>query len=175
MAKKKNKAKSKPYVKVTKPKVVPKNVDEAEAKEEIKNSTENLEQTTVENNTSAELSTENEITDVESAEITATENADAEQSKADETKPEQANQKKKEKNKVVEVKAKDVGKNKKEKKPNKLAKSLKDTGNELKKVTWPKFKDVVKQTGVVLVVVIVFTLVLFGIDRLCSLLTGLLF
>ncbi len=81
------------------------------------------------------------------------------------------------KNKVVEVKAKDVGKKdkKKDKKPNKIAKSLKDTGNELKKVTWPKFKDVVKQTGIVLAVVIVFAVVLFGIDQLCSLLTGLLF
>jgi len=82
----------------------------------------------------------------------------------------------KKKGKVVEVKAKDVDKNKKkDKKPNKLVKSLKDTGNELKKVTWPSFKEVVKQTGVVLVVVLVFAVVLFCIDRLCSLLTGLLF
>ena len=81
-------------------------------------------------------------------------------------------------NKVVEVKAKDVAKKKKDnksKKPNKVAKALKDTGNELKKVSWPKFKEVVKQTGIVLVVVIVFTLVLFGFDRLCSWLTGFLF
>lgn len=81
-------------------------------------------------------------------------------------------------NKVVEVKAKDVAKTKKKdkvKKPNKIAKSLKETGNELKKVTWPKFKEVVKQTGIVLAVVIVFTLVIFGVDRLCSLLTGLLY
>ena len=82
-------------------------------------------------------------------------------------------------NKVVEVKAKDVAKKqKKEKKvkqPNKVAKALKDTGNELKKVTWPKFKDVVKQTGIVLVVVLVFAVVLFGFDRLCAWLTGFLF
>ena len=80
-------------------------------------------------------------------------------------------------NKVVEVKAKDVAKKKKEKvkKPNKMAKALKDTGNELKKVSWPKFSTVAKQTGIVLVVVLVFTLVLFGIDRLCSWLTGFLF
>ncbi len=78
--------------------------------------------------------------------------------------------------KVVEVKAKNAKPKKdKVKKPNKLAKSLKDTGAELKKVSWPKFKDVVKQTGVVLVVVIVFTLVLFGLDKLCSWLVGLLF
>ena len=82
-------------------------------------------------------------------------------------------------NKVVEVKAKDVAKkqkkDKKVKQPNKVAKALKDTGNELKKVTWPKFKDVVKQTGIVLVVVLVFAVVLFGFDRLCSWLTGFLF
>lgn len=90
----------------------------------------------------------------------------------------QTNEKVEEKNnKVVEVKAKDVNKKKKDKvkKPNKIAKSLKETGNELKKVSWPSFKDVVKQTCVVLVVVIVFGIVLFGFDRLCSWLTGLLF
>ena len=57
------------------------------------------------------------------------------------------------------------------KKPSKIAKALKDTGNELKKVSWPGFKQVVKQTGIVLVVVIVFAAVLFGLDRLCSLFT----
>lgn len=78
--------------------------------------------------------------------------------------------------KVVEVKAKSAKQKKnKVKKPSKIAKSLKDTGAELKKVNWPKFKDVVKQTGVVLVVVIVFAVVLFGLDKLCSWLVGLLF
>lgn len=73
-------------------------------------------------------------------------------------------------NKVVEVKAKDVAKKKKDKikKPNKVAKALKETGSELKKVSWPKFKEVVKQTSIVLVIVIVFALVLLGIDRLCN-------
>ena len=82
-------------------------------------------------------------------------------------------------NKVVEVKAKDVAKDKKKKdkakKPNKMAKALKDTGNELKKVSWPGFKQVVKQTGIVLAFVLVFGVVLFGFDRLCSWLTGFLF
>ena len=79
-------------------------------------------------------------------------------------------------NKVVEVKAKDTKKKPhKEKKPNKIGKALKETGNELKKVTWPKFKEVVKQTGIVLVFVLLFAVVLFGIDRLCAWLTGLLF
>ena len=82
-------------------------------------------------------------------------------------------------NKVVEVKAKDVAKDKKKKdktkKPNKVAKALKDTGNELKKVSWPGFKQVAKQTGIVLAFVLICGLVLFGFERLCSWLTGLLF
>ena len=82
-------------------------------------------------------------------------------------------------NKVVEVKAKDVAKDKKKKdkvkKPNKVAKALKDTGNELKKVSWPGFKQVAKQTGIVLAFVLVFGIVLFGFERLCSWLTGFLF
>ncbi len=83
---------------------------------------------------------------------------------------------KKGKNKAVEVKAKDVNKPKKEKvkKPNKVARAIKNTGSELKKVTWPKFKEVVKQTGIVLVVVLVFALVIFGLDALCGWLTNLL-
>ncbi len=88
-------------------------------------------------------------------------------------------EKKNKKDKVVEVKAKDLAnKNKKKdkvKKPNKLAQSLKNTGKELKKVTWPKFSEVVKQTGIVLAVVLFFAVVIFGFDRLCAWLTGFLF
>ena len=69
-------------------------------------------------------------------------------------------------------KAKDNHKKSKNKKPNKIAKSLKETSSELKKVTWPKFSKVVKQTGVVLLVTALFLLVVFGIDRLCSWLVG---
>ena len=50
----------------------------------------------------------------------------------------QPTQEKVEKSKVVEVKAKDVAKTKKKdkvKKPSKVAKALKETGNELKKVS----------------------------------------
>ena len=88
-----------------------------------------------------------------------------------------SNKENKTNNKVVEVKAKDLKKEKKKKQkgPNKLAKSLKDTGNELKKISWPKFKEVCKQTGIVLAFVIVSAVVVFGIDRLCSWLTGFLF
>ena len=69
---------------------------------------------------------------------------------------------------------KDKKKKDKVKKPNKIAKSLKDTGNELKKVSWPGFKQVVKQTGIVLAFVLVFAVVIFGFEQLCSFLFKLL-
>ena len=59
---------------------------------------------------------------------------------------------------------------KKDKKKSKIATRLRETGSELKKVSWPTFKTVVKQTGIVLAVVVIFLVVLFGIDRLLSLL-----
>lgn len=55
-----------------------------------------------------------------------------------------------------------------------IGKISKETVSELKKVSWPTFPKVVKQTGVVITVVVVFTLVLFGIDRLLYLLYTLL-
>ena len=63
---------------------------------------------------------------------------------------------------------------KKEKKPSKIATKSKETVSELKKVTWPSFSKVVKQTAVVLGVVIFFMVILFGIDRLLSWLFSLL-
>lgn len=58
-------------------------------------------------------------------------------------------------------------------KPNifkRMWKGIKGIVSELKKVTWPKGKDVAKSTAVVLVVVVAFFIVLFGIDYV---LTGL--
>ena len=72
-------------------------------------------------------------------------------------------------NKETEINSKSnekVKKPKKERKPSRLVRKLKETGSELKKVTWPTFPKVVKQTGVVLAVVIFFGLVLFGFDYL---------
>lgn len=43
---------------------------------------------------------------------------------------------------------------------------IKGTYNELKKVTWPSFGKVVKQTGVVLAFVIIFVLILLGFNSL---------
>ena len=47
-------------------------------------------------------------------------------------------------------------------------KGIKGVISELKKVTWPKGKDVAKSTAVVLVVVVVFFVVLFVIDYALS-------
>ena len=44
---------------------------------------------------------------------------------------------------------------KKEKKPNRVLRWLKDLKGELKKVTWPSAKDVVKNVGVVIVCVLI--------------------
>ena len=66
------------------------------------------------------------------------------------------------------VKQKEVKKDKKKnKKPSifkRMGEKAKDIFSELKKVSWPTFKQVVKKTGVVLAVVVFFGLVLFGFD-----------
>ena len=58
-----------------------------------------------------------------------------------------------------------------EKKPNgfvrffqNIGSKLKGMWSELKKVTWPSFGKVVKNTGIVLVVVLIFGVVITGID-----------
>ena len=38
--------------------------------------------------------------------------------------------------------------------------------SELKKVTWPNFKTVLKNTGIVLLVVLFFAVIIFGVDSL---------
>ena len=43
---------------------------------------------------------------------------------------------------------------------------------ELKKVTWPKFSTVVKQTGVVLFFMVIVTLLNLGLSELMNLLTS---
>ena len=97
----------------------------------------------------------------------------AENEKVEEVKVEQPAKTEEKVEKVKEEPKKaDKPKKKKDKKPSKMAKRLKETSSELKKVTWPKFTTVLKQTGVVLTVVAAFLLVVFGIDRLCSWLVG---
>ncbi len=61
-------------------------------------------------------------------------------------------------------KAPKAKKDKKERKN--LSKKFKEVSSELKKVSWPSLSKVVRSTGVVLLVVIICTVVLLGIDTL---------
>lgn len=65
------------------------------------------------------------------------------------------------------------------KKPNifvRMGRKIKEVFSELKKVTWPSFGKVIKATGVVISVVviflIVFTAINFGLSSLLELITG---
>ena len=73
---------------------------------------------------------------------------------------------------------KDFKNSKKHKNKNSDKKSFKkrcsEIVSELKKVSWPSFKTVVKSTGVVIVVVVICAALLLGIENLFSLLYGLL-
>ena len=65
----------------------------------------------------------------------------------------------------------------KNQKPNwfrRVGAKLKETFSEIKRVTWPKFPTVLKTTGVVLVVVFVFLLMVTGVDSLLGWLLELL-
>ena len=78
-----------------------------------------------------------------------------------------------------DAKKQDVKKsNKKNKKPGFFAKigaKCKDVFSELKKVSWPSFGKVVKQTGIVIAVVLVFLIVItafdFGLSELLKLIS----
>ncbi|MDE6966090.1 MAG: preprotein translocase subunit SecE [Clostridiales bacterium] len=60
-------------------------------------------------------------------------------------------------------------KEKKKKEPGRIRRWFKDFFSELKKVTWPSFSKVLKQTGVVLLVTIIFLLVMMAFDGLFGL------
>lgn len=67
----------------------------------------------------------------------------------------------------------------KNKKPNffvRMGRKIKEVFSEIKKVSWPSFGKVVKQTGIVLGVVAIFmvviTLIDFGLGQLLALLTS---
>ena len=65
----------------------------------------------------------------------------------------------------------------KNKKPNwfrRVGAKFKETFSELKRVTWPSFTTVLKTTGVVLVVVFAFLVVVTGIDSLLGWLLSLI-
>ena len=65
----------------------------------------------------------------------------------------------------------------KNKKPNvfkRMGAKIKEVFSELKRVTWPSFGTVVKTTGVVLVVVFAFLVVVTGVDAVLGLLLKLI-
>lgn len=66
----------------------------------------------------------------------------------------------------VEANKQALAKNKKEKKTQVKKSRTKETVSELKKVSWPNFKTVLKNTGMVLAVVLIFGLIIFGMDSL---------
>ena len=65
---------------------------------------------------------------------------------------------------VAKKETKKVKKNKKPGLFKRIGAKFKDIFSELKKVSWPEFSKVVKQTGVVLVVVIAFLVVITAFD-----------
>ena len=77
--------------------------------------------------------------------------------------------------KVVKTNNKENATKKKNVKASKKAKNgeakksrIKETFGELKKVTWPSFSKAMKQTGMVLSLVLVFGVLVLGIDLLIS-------
>ena len=56
----------------------------------------------------------------------------------------------------------------KNKKPNvfvRMGRKLKETFSELKRVTWPTFGAALKATGVVIVIVLIFTVIVTGVNK----------
>ena len=85
-----------------------------------------------------------------------------------------------EKSEKTPAKAAKPEKKDKNKKPNifvRMGRKLKETFSELKRVTWPTLPKALKATGVVLVIVLVFTVFVtafnYGFSELLELLTGL--
>ena len=79
------------------------------------------------------------------------------------------NQKEQKPEKVKASKKKKAGKESAPKKSR-----IKETFGELKKVTWPSFGKAMKQTGMVLAIVLIFGVVVLGLDLLISFIINLL-
>lgn len=150
MAKPRHKGKSKQR-KTNKPKVV----IEATAVPVSENSETEVQDTSVMETEVETLAQPKELTEKEKAKL------EKEQAKKDKAiAKEKANKKKQE----AREKSGKVG----------LKQRFKETGSELKKISWPSFKEVMKKTGVVIAVVLFFSVVLFAFDYLLSFLNGLL-
>ena len=136
---------------------------------EIESGVVELDDQTFSSETTAEENAEEvviEEAETEKAE-TVEEKKDAKDAKSDKTaEKSKAEEKKKQKDKNKK------GKKKENKKG--LVKKTKETASELKKVTWPTFGDVVKKTGIVIAFVVIFGLLIFGVDTLLAFLSGLL-
>ena len=78
--------------------------------------------------------------------------------------------------KVVEAKEKSAkpAKAKKDKQPGKVKNAWKGFRSELKKIVWPSFSTVVRNTGVVLAMCAVTAVVIIAVDLLCGWLVDLL-
>ncbi len=81
---------------------------------------------------------------------------------------------------VAKAQNKPEKKKDKNKKPNifvRMGRKIKETFSELKRVTWPSVGTVFKNTGIVLVIVLVFTVLVtgvnFGFSKLLELITSL--
>ncbi|MBE5756821.1 MAG: preprotein translocase subunit SecE [Clostridiales bacterium] len=85
----------------------------------------------------------------------------------------------KEELKAVDKTAKQKANKAKAKRPNlfvRIGRKIKEVFSELKKVSWPTFNKVLKDTGIVIAVVLLFLVVIalfdMGLTELLSLLTG---
>ena len=61
---------------------------------------------------------------------------------------------------------------KKDKKPNRVLRWLKDLRGELKKVTWPSAKDTIKNVGIVIVCVLIVGVCIWVFDYLAHAVVG---
>lgn len=118
-----------------------------------------------ENKEAENVQTENSSAEVKAEAPVLTEKQQLKLAK-EQAKKDKAIQKEKAKKKKEEARAKagKVG----------LKQHIKETGSELKKVSWPSFKEVMKKTGIVIAVVLFFAVVLFAFDYLLHFLYDLL-
>lgn len=79
-----------------------------------------------------------------------------------------------EKKVVKKAEAKNTAKKPKEKKPNKIIKFVKDLKSEWKKIVWPTKKQVLNNTSVVIVAMLVSGAFIWGVDSVFKLLFDLI-
>lgn len=120
------------------------------------------------------MSKKKKVENAQETVIEETENAKAVESGVVETTKDSKKKAKDNKQEGKKDAKKDKKKDKKDKNKKGLIKKTKETASELKKVTWPSFGEVVKKTGIVIAFVIIFGLLVFGVDTLLGYLVTLL-